>query len=96
MPNPGSIHGTHHLTFCVGPRRRTTTSTVPPRPGLPVFMVTSRFDESVPLAGVEATAAAFEAAGARVELVVTDDREHLIAPVAVDGVRRLLTGAVGT
>ena len=39
---------------------------------------------------VEATAAAFAAAGAEVELQVTEDREHRIAPDAVAGVRRRL------
>ena len=61
-------------------------------------MLSSRHDWWVPLPRVEATAAAFEAAGARVELRVTEDREHLIAPAAVDGVRRLLdqAGAAGS
>jgi predicted esterase len=68
---------------------------VPPLGGLPVFMISSRRDDWVPLERVEATAAAFEQAGARVELQVTDDREHRIAPAAVDGVRRLLTAAAG-
>ena len=56
--------------------------------GLPVFMETSRYDEWVPLERVEATARALEAAGARVELQVADDREHRIRDAAVAGVRR--------
>jgi hypothetical protein len=39
---------------------------------------------------VEATARALEAAGARVELRVSDDREHRIRDAAVAGVRALL------
>ena len=57
---------------------------------LPVFMETSRHDDWVALEYVEATARAFEAAGARVELEVSDDREHRIRAGAVAGVRALL------
>jgi phospholipase/carboxylesterase len=65
---------------------------VPPLDRLPVFMASSRFDAWVPIARVEATADACRAAGADVELVVTEDREHVISREAVDGVRRLLGG----
>jgi phospholipase/carboxylesterase len=58
--------------------------------GLPVFMESSRHDEWVALEWVEATARALEAAGARVELQVADDREHRIRDAAVAGVRALL------
>lgn len=58
--------------------------------GVPVFMESSRYDEWVALDDVEATAKAFEAAGARVELHVSDDREHRIRDAAVAGVRALL------
>jgi phospholipase/carboxylesterase len=58
--------------------------------GVPVFMESSRYDEWVALDDVEATAKAFEAAGARVELQVSDDREHRIREAAVAGVRALL------
>ena len=58
--------------------------------GVPVFMESSRYDEWVALDHVEATAKAFEAAGARVELQVSDDREHRIRDAAVAGVRALL------
>ena len=61
-----------------------------PLDGLPVFMETSRHDEWVALEHVEATARALEAAGARVELQVSDDREHRIRDAAVAGVRALL------
>jgi predicted esterase len=61
-----------------------------PLDGLPVFMETSRHDEWVPLARVEATARALEAAGARVELQIADDPEHRIREAAVAGVRALL------
>ena len=40
---------------------------------------------------MEATARALEAAGARVELQVSDDREHRIRDAAVAGVRALLS-----
>jgi phospholipase/carboxylesterase len=58
--------------------------------GVPVFMESSRYDEWVALADVEATARTFEAAGASVELQVSDDREHRIRDAAVAGVRALL------
>jgi phospholipase/carboxylesterase len=62
-----------------------------PLNGLPVFMETSRHDEWVALERVEATARALEEAGARVELQVSDDREHRIRDAAVAGVRALLS-----
>jgi phospholipase/carboxylesterase len=61
-----------------------------PLGGLPVVMVSSRHDDWVSIEDVRATARAFEAAGARVDLRVLDDREHLIAPAAVESVRELL------
>ena len=61
-----------------------------PLGGLPVFMETGRYDDWVALEHVEATAQALEAAGARVELEVSDDREHRIRAGAVAGVRALL------
>jgi phospholipase/carboxylesterase len=69
----------------VGPRSKPG-----PLDGLPVFMETGRHDEWVELEHVEATARALEAAGARVELQVSDDREHRIRDAAVAGVRALL------
>jgi phospholipase/carboxylesterase len=66
---------------------------VPPLDGLPVVLVSSRHDEWVRVEDVCATARAFEAAGARVDLQVLDTREHLIAPDAVERVRRLLKTA---
>jgi phospholipase/carboxylesterase len=67
----------------------------PPRQldGLPIVMVSSRYDDWVAIEDVRATARAFENAGARVDLHVLDTREHLIAPDAVEGVRRLLETA---
>jgi len=62
-----------------------------PLDGLPVYMETSRYDEWVPLERVEATARALEEAGARVELQVSDEREHRIRDAAVAGVRGLLS-----
>jgi phospholipase/carboxylesterase len=72
----------------IGPEHDVTR----PRPldGLPVFMESSRSDEWVSLDHVEATARALEAAGARVELQVSDDPEHRIRDGAVQGVRGLL------
>jgi phospholipase/carboxylesterase len=61
--------------------------------GLPMFFGASRHDEWIKLERVEATAAAFGAAGAQVTLEVYDDREHHVNDQAVDGLRRLLTGA---
>ena len=61
-----------------------------PLDGLPVVMVSSRHDDWVSIEDVRATARALEAAGARVDLRVLDDREHLIAPAAVESVRELL------
>jgi phospholipase/carboxylesterase len=66
-------------------------ATVPgPLAGVPVFMETGRYDEWVSLERVEATARAFAAAGARVELQVADDPLHRIRDEAVAGVRALL------
>jgi len=61
-----------------------------PLGGVPVFMESSRYDGWVALERVEATARALEAAGARVELQVADDREHRIRDAAVAGVGALL------
>jgi len=61
-----------------------------PLDGVPVFMETGRYDEWVPLERVEATARALEAAGARVELQVSEELEHRIRDEAVAGVRALL------
>ena len=69
---------------------------VPPLPGLPVHLATGRYDDWVPLADVEATARAFEAAGAQVRLEVSEDPEHRIGDAAVAGVRSLLLGVAQT
>jgi phospholipase/carboxylesterase len=63
---------------------------LPPLGGLPVVMVSSRHDDWVSIDDVRATARALAAAGARVDLRVLDDREHVIAPAAVESVRELL------
>ena len=62
--------------------------------GLPMFFGSSRHDEWVKLPRVEATAAAFAQAGARVTLETYDDREHIINDQAVAGLRGLLTNPV--
>jgi phospholipase/carboxylesterase len=61
--------------------------------GLPMFFGSSRHDEWIKLGRVEATAAAFSEAGARVTLETYDDREHRINDQAVAGLKRLLTGS---
>jgi phospholipase/carboxylesterase len=89
---PGACGGAALLTGAlIGPDGDVTE--VRPQGGLPLFVLTSRHDGWVALERVEATAAAFAAAGAKVELQVTEDREHRIAPAAVAGVRRLLAAA---
>ena len=65
-------------------------TTLPALDGLPVVMVSSEHDDWVAVDDVRATARALQAAGARVDLRVLDDREHLIAPAAVESVRELL------
>jgi predicted esterase len=60
--------------------------------GLPMFLGASRYDPWVKLERAQATAAAFERAGAQVTFETYDDREHLINDQAVAGLRRLLTG----
>jgi predicted esterase len=67
-----------------------TPEELAPLSGLPVVMVSSRHDDWVSIDHVRATARAFEAAGARVDLRVLADREHFIAPAAVESVRELL------
>jgi phospholipase/carboxylesterase len=65
--------------------------TVPlPQPGTRIRCVTRRADEWVALDRVEATAAAFAAAGADVTLEVTEDDTHRIGDAGVDAVRSLL------
>jgi phospholipase/carboxylesterase len=66
---------------------------LPSLDGLPVAMASSRHDDWVAIEHVRATALAFEAAGARVDLRVLDEREHAIAPAAVESVRELLEAA---
>jgi len=66
---------------------------LPPLDGLPVVMVSSRHDDWVSMDAVCATARAFEAAGARVDVRVLDNREHLIAPAAVESVREIVETA---
>jgi phospholipase/carboxylesterase len=66
---------------------------VSPLAGLRVFASAGRHDSWIPLEHIEATARAFEAAGARVTLRVTDNREHEITPEAVAGTRELLHSA---
>jgi predicted esterase len=65
--------------------------TVPaPQDGLRIRCVTRREDEWVALERVEATVAAFAAAGADVTLTVTEDTEHRIGDEAVAAVQSLL------
>jgi phospholipase/carboxylesterase len=69
---------------------------LPPLPGLRVHVATGRFDDWVPLAAVEATARAFEAAGARVVLDISDEPGHRITDGAVAGVQALVRGVAET
>ena len=71
-------------------RNLTAPGVMTPLGAVPVFMESSRHDEWVALDDVAATAKAFEAAGARVELQVSDEREHRIRDAAVAGLRALL------
>ena len=75
----------------IGPDSDVTRSGPPG--GVPwVFMETSRYDAWVALERVEATARALEAAGARIELQVAEDREHRIRDAGVAGRVRALLG----
>jgi phospholipase/carboxylesterase len=61
--------------------------------GLAVFVQSSRIDEWIELKYVEATARAFEAAGARVTLETNQDPVHHVSDDAVAGLRQLLSAA---
>jgi phospholipase/carboxylesterase len=61
--------------------------------GLRMFFALSRFDEWIALADAQATAEAFERAGATVTFETYEDRVHHINDRAVAGLRALLTGA---
>ena len=58
--------------------------------GTPVLLGSAEADPLVPIARVRETAALLEAMGARVELEVYDDLEHLVSDAAVASTRRLL------
>jgi phospholipase/carboxylesterase len=58
--------------------------------GTPVLLGSAEADPLVPIARVRETADLLRAMGARVELEVYDDREHLVSDVAVASTRRLL------
>ena len=60
-----------------------------------ILLATGRYDDWVALPYVELTAAAFAAAGGRVDLRVTDDREYRIGAHAVAGVAELPERARG-
>lgn len=57
---------------------------------MPVLLGTAAADVLVPVTRVQETAALLQALGARVELEVYDDLEHLVSDVAVDSTRRVL------
>jgi phospholipase/carboxylesterase len=71
-----------------GPPRERRTPV--PASGLQMYCASSRHDEWVALEDAEATAAAFERAGANVVFETLDDREHLISDRAIAGLRTLL------
>jgi phospholipase/carboxylesterase len=58
--------------------------------GTPVLLGSAQADPLVPIARVRETAGLLEAMGARVELEVYDDLEHLVSDVAVASTRRVL------
>jgi predicted esterase len=72
----------------IGPRGAVAPAS--PLGGLRAAFVSSAHDDWVAIDDVRATAAAFEAAGARVTLEVTGEREHVIGDEAVRAVERLL------
>lgn len=57
---------------------------------MPVLLGSAEADALVPIARVQETAALLEVLGARVELEVYDDLEHLVSDVAVASTRRVL------
>jgi phospholipase/carboxylesterase len=61
--------------------------------GLPMFVSCAQDDQWVAVDDAQATAEAFEHAGAQVTFEILDDREHLISDPAVAGLRSLLLGA---
>ena len=52
-------------------------------------------DEWVPLSRTEATAAAFQAAGADTELEIISGREHLISAAEIESIARFLRHIAG-
>jgi phospholipase/carboxylesterase len=61
--------------------------------GLRMYFGISRYDEWIALEQAEATARAFETAGAHVTLEVYDDREHHVSDRAVAGLKGLFARA---
>jgi predicted esterase len=59
--------------------------------GLPMYFGSSRYDEWIALTDAQATAQAFQSAGAAVVFETYDDRVHYINDRAVAGLRTLLT-----
>jgi phospholipase/carboxylesterase len=64
-----------------------------PAEGLPMFVSCAQDDQWVAVGDAQATAEAFQRAGAAVTFEILDDREHLISDRAVAGLRSLLQRA---
>lgn len=63
--------------------------------GMPAYFSNSENDEWVPLARTEATAAAFQDAGADTELEIISGREHVISAAEIESVARFLRHIAG-
>lgn len=63
--------------------------------GMPAYFSNSENDEWVPLSRTEATAEAFQAAGADTELEVIGGREHVISAAEIGSVARFLRHIAG-
>jgi phospholipase/carboxylesterase len=89
---PARLSGVAVLTGSLigAPNERHTPA---PAQGLPMFVSCAQDDQWVAVGDAQATAEAFERAGAKVTFEILDDREHLISDRAVAGLRSLLLGA---
>lgn len=63
--------------------------------GMPAYFSNSEDDEWVPLSSTQATAAAFQAAGADTEVEIISGREHVISAAEIDSIARLLRHIAG-
>jgi predicted esterase len=63
--------------------------------GMPAYFSNSESDEWVPLSRTEATAAAFQDAGADTELEIIRGREHVISAAEIESIARFLRHIAG-